>query len=661
LKTAVVVVHGVGDPKDGDALAGLMAGLRDSGYRQVRAAEVEHRVQPGDRAAGGSQVATYPVHRATMAPEDTREDGSHVAGTLELHEVYWGDLSRVKGSAAGLLLGLFDLVFGLRHVAEAAALDAQATSGEERGLCRHATRWAGRAAWAAEQMARGPMLALNLLLAGVALSQWLLGRLPGHPLGEPAAAASFLAPVVMSLAAWRLKPALRHRQWSLQTLNWLLGVSLAALALAGLLRGSPGHQPFLEAITTGMSIGAFVMALAAVSMMLLSLWAVWLLWLRRPDVPAAERHALPHRRLARALVAMNFSTAFGVGLFVLLVMVAWTALGMQMDEDLKARVIQGLHLFVLVWGAFLAAALTFMGIAWVNGRLTAAGSHRPRQRYIAHPAVCVVFLGLSLLYAALFLPMSVHIETQAWCEHGMAHDPGLAALRQAVTAQCLQGVPWWPALDRMVQQYIVPFEHAKTWAVGLTLVLLGFGAAMQVHALQALDVLLDVVAHFRTGLAAREGAGPPRPTHPTWEAITDRFVDVLTHVGHVQRVVVVTHSQGTTVALHALGVLEVSGRPARARPLEGLRCDLVTLGSPADHLYRHYMPRTYRPGRQPTWVRRWLNIYRRDDYIGTVLDFGRARWPANQPVGPRGHGDYWRDREVLQHLVPFLRHGTLPP
>lgn len=642
----------MGDPKDGDALAGLMAGLSDHGFRSAVAHRVEHRVQPDDRASGSALVNTFPVHRATMVSTKPPAGDASPRHVLHLHEVYWGDLSRVKGTAVGLLLGVFDLMFGMRHIASAASADALATGSQIGPWPARLTWLAGLSAQCAEHLARGPMLAMNILLAAVALLQGLLGQFgPSLPL-HVEHAASLLAPILVLLAAWSLRSALRKRQWSLATLHWLMILSGAAFVLAAVLRHVDRPQAFVEVATTAMSLGALLMAVAAVAMMLISVLAVLAAGRTKDSSPMPAGRS----EMARALVAMNFSTAFGVGLFVLTALVAWTAVGTQVGPPLGNRITEGLHLFALVWLAFLGAAGAFLVIAWLNERLKTQGSTAERHRYIVNTWVWVVFLGLSLLYAGLFIPLVIRIEVEAICLWSV-RTPGAAIDRfMDEFRPCVQAWWGWDLVIWLYAKLIQPVESLRGVAVALTLALLAAGAAMRAHALQALDLLLDVVAHFQTGPAVRDAAGGSTSTYPAWDGITRRFKDVLETVGRVDRIVVVTHSQGTIVALHALGLLGIKDRPAIANGPSVAEIDLVTMGSPADHLYRYYMPRTYGEHRESTCVSQWLNVYRLDDFIGTKLGFdaGPAPHPFNQPVAPRGHADYWRDREVLQYLVPFL-------
>ncbi|WP_431205849.1 hypothetical protein ACQ86E_13865 [Bradyrhizobium betae] len=51
-------------------------------------------------------------------------------------------------------------------------------------------------------------------------------------------------------------------------------------------------------------------------------------------------------------------------------------------------------------------------------------------------------------------------------------------------------------------------------------------------------------------------------------------------------------------------------------------------------------------------LRAWLNIFRIDDFVGTHISGGV--WPAEFPVAPNGHTNYWIDRGVVDKLRGFL-------
>jgi hypothetical protein len=122
-------------------------------------------------------------------------------------------------------------------------------------------------------------------------------------------------------------------------------------------------------------------------------------------------------------------------------------------------------------------------------------------------------------------------------------------------------------------------------------------------------------------------------------------------------VLVVAHSQGTLIAAEALELL--ADRRALAPSALATFCPrelkLVTMGSPIGHLYGHYFPRLYRLKPAVTLhVNHWLNIYRRDDFIGTAIGSAASTFPENLPIPPRGHTDYWRDRDALQAIAHLI-------
>lgn len=658
-RTAVVVVHGVGDPKEGSALGGLMAGLSERGFRQAGVTRVEERVEPNDEAAGEELVSTYPVHRATMVSRERSADGETSRHVLYLHEVYWGDISRVKGGIGGVMLGLFDLIFGMRHIASAAAKDAYLSASDIGRWTGRSCWFAGKAALAAEQLARGPMLALNILLATVAALQGLMVEfVPWLPF-KVEHVASVLGPILVFLAAGLLRRGMLKRKWSLATLYWLMGLSGLALLLAVALLLANTPQAFVEAVTSAMSLGAFLMALAAIVMMFVSGLVVF----AAKFFQGASTPRSAWRDMSRALIAMNFSTAFGVGLFVLLALVTWTAVGDRIGPPLGDRITQGLHLFGLVWMAFIGAAAVYLVIALLNECMNRSGTTADRHRYIVNTWVWVIFLSVSFAYALLFVPLSIRLEAEAICLW-QARTPDAAIDRfMDEFRPCVSAFWGWDFAIFSYFEWIQPVEGLKNWAIAMTLGLLAGGAIVRTHLLQALDLLLDVVVHFQTGPQTMNAKTQEKTRYPSWSGILSRFEDVLGHVGRVDRVVVVAHSQGTMVALHALELLSIQDRLAKVGTAAHPELDLVTMGCPADHLYRYYMPRTYRMPIAASRVVRWLNLYRRDDYIGTELRFDGAPGPKplNQPIKPRGHVNYWRDREVIQHLVSFMTRRPAPP
>ncbi|MBP6737463.1 MAG: hypothetical protein KA139_08500, partial [Rhodobacteraceae bacterium] len=128
---------------------------------------------------------------------------------------------------------------------------------------------------------------------------------------------------------------------------------------------------------------------------------------------------------------------------------------------------------------------------------------------------------------------------------------------------------------------------------------------------------------------------------------------------------VISHSQGTVIALDLLAERGAHWRAAAGRPVSLV---LVTMGSPYTHLYNTYFPASFAPPHQRAGLRpeaeggnlaAWTNIFRTDDFVGTHIDTtrdsgapnGGRGWPEERPVPPNGHTGYWVDRKV----IPILR------
>ena len=71
------------------------------------------------------------------------------------------------------------------------------------------------------------------------------------------------------------------------------------------------------------------------------------------------------------------------------------------------------------------------------------------------------------------------------------------------------------------------------------------------------------------------------------------------------------------------------------------------------HIYQHYFPEDYGSFSGTALSKladdarvRWLNIYRADDFVGTIIAGPSDTFPRNVPMKEGGHFCYW-EREVL--------------
>ncbi|HEX6721073.1 MAG TPA: hypothetical protein VF107_05860, partial [Burkholderiaceae bacterium] len=387
------------------------------------------------------------------------------------------------------------------------------------------------------------------------------------------------------------------------------------------------------------------------------------------------------RSLRRALTVVNVCTTLSTALFVLLLMVAWATLSRQIDIAVLARRIEGgLHLFVVVWFTFVLIGLAYGGIvmsAWRRKRARQEGAAVVFPRYIVGwPAVAAVIVA-ALVWPLVFVPTVASLECndgqRIWEALGLC---GLIGGGSSSASAWILGVVH--ALDAFVSLGIM-------LSIGALIVLF----AARTHFGTALDIVLDVVSHFsltdppqrdrtplwRVIIARMAQSIPFRPRRPTaehaiWHTIVRRFCAVVQDTLRTvlqdappgraaPRVSVLAHSQGTMIALEGLGAITIERRgnfPAEQQTVQlPAGCGtirLVTLGCPLSHLYMHYFPKQYDTVRAPHGGLHWLNIFRADDFVGRAITGGAGRiGPHNVEVEPRGHVDYWSDREVLDHLV----------
>ena len=721
----VFVVHGVGDPQPADALTALVdsycahTGATPLGPR-ISSALKDEPEGPSGAPAADAFIRTFPVNRI----DTVRASAPGCSEHTRFVEVYWGDLSRVKGSAAGLLLGTIDLVFGLRHVVKAARLEIEALALP--WWIKGPASWSGEVGSASQGLIRGPLLALNIF-AAIVVALFLMdaaSRLPLTP-GEAAitvvgidrSAMAFgpctefarnltTNPFATALSeSGRLTPEAVYctsgglglpisgaiglllgallvllaltRGWSIAMAWWLAAAGATCLLwwIGSVHVGdaAPTYARLVEDLTGVLSLGATLVGVLVVLMLALSLLAwVFAVLFKRDEA----------RPLLRALTVVNVCTTLSTALFVLLLMVAWASLSRQIEIGMLARRIEGgLHLFVVVWFTFVLIGLAYGWIvvsAWSRKRERSKGRLVGFPRYIVGWQAVAAVIVAALLWPLVFVPTVVSLE----CNEGQR------------VWDALGFCGWIVGRSSSASAWILSVVHALDAFVSVG-IMLSIGAlillfAARTHFGAAVDIVLDVVSHFSLSNPPNRGEisvwriiatrmiqsipwWPRKHTtdYAIWHTIVRRFCAVVEHTlcAPVQgassaraapRVSVLAHSQGTMIALEGLGAITIerkgnypTGKNSVRLPPGCGRIALVTLGCPLSHLYMHYFPKQYDTALEPHGVLlSWANIFRADDFVGRAVTSGAGRvQPRNIEVGPRGHVNYWSDREVLDHLV----------
>ncbi len=258
-------------------------------------------------------------------------------------------------------------------------------------------------------------------------------------------------------------------------------------------------------------------------------------------------------------------------------------------------------------------------------------------------AACVTALGavLSLEIALLFL-LSIFDSSQLL---GFISDVGLLRPVQLITRLPVPGSDA-PDLFQLITQ-------AAVWGsagAGLALSVLGNVFSRNLPSLRGpLDVAMDVDNHFREF---------PRTDIPRAH-IFSRYAALLEHVraqGY-DRVVIVSHSQGTVISAELLRFLSsrnqlapASGDTPRLPAGDLPPVSLLTLGCPLRQLYAARFPGLYAwvlalngkvfgPRADDVGVQRWMNAFCSGDYVGRWLwsSAGPGASLAHPMVSALGH------------------------
>ena len=96
----ILVVHGVGDPEPGEPVSTF---ARSIALESKPLKESRSVVWLNEKASDSSYIKTFPVHVRDL---NIRRKN------VKLAEVFWGDVSRVVSGVPGMVVGLFQILFG---------------------------------------------------------------------------------------------------------------------------------------------------------------------------------------------------------------------------------------------------------------------------------------------------------------------------------------------------------------------------------------------------------------------------------------------------------------------------------------------------------------------------------------------------------------------
>lgn len=595
---------------------------------------------------------------------------------VDVHEMYWADLSRLSGVLPRIVTELFTVVFRLSLLGRDAVDRASAEAGLRQPDGKPPRRWQ----WLAN-LQRGLDWAFSNLLANLFSQLLLIGLLIvawGVAQPHTAVLRTVLAVAAPALALWwycyryGARPANRFAAAACAIaatalLHWVPAhwvVGLGCLALLGLLfdyvlRVAAARFPAMRAVglaflaaTTLLLLGHLVSAafasraqavdlhdwvragMRAFEFMLLGIviwWAAavvpFLLWFGLGQIAARDGDA------ARGSVATGrLGLMVSMASFVALSMAIWALLTTLVEFGAEGTSYCPL-IFDVASGCF------------------DKGSNFLHQRYLRSTETFVLAAGLTLallLYMIVVLVPSVLAEIRngvgtaqdlgRWLSGGYrrleAVVTGLAATSVVVAAvvgvvlllaRCgilpkdLIGgayIEWFGPLSESVLKPLV--LSAATAAAALS----AFGGVLSRYVpwlRLPLDVALDVDNHFREF---------PRHAIPR-ARIFSRYVALLEHLVAQQydRIVIVAHSQGTVISTELLRYLQhraqwqadagIEDRVTRLWPQLQGKLHLLTAGCPLRQLYAARFPLLYE----------WVDRARTPGNSGPLAcDVGANRW-----------------------------------
>lgn len=718
----IVVVHGVG-VRDAGVATGQLSAVLNSGVTAKAEADAaggtgqplsrevpwtphstdDFMLHEGVQYSDNGLFRVFPAHmrrfrRNSQGLADADPDQERL-----IADYFWGDIAGTGSSPVKVTVGLIKIVLGLSHaIRENAAEVFPGDTGFERSM-----RWLARQA---ALLIHGPVVAFNLaLIAGLAVT---LGwhTLNGSALSEGTLqkpeAGPFWTELVLGLLLLGIGWAtLTKAQVFLvrHLAGWLIVSGLAVIAVDIVQRLAPG---VVESLMThvngtvfnvvreatdapftpdpkGFSVPAALLMVSMVIAWVLSFGAAWIIWaacwFKRGKTGVAV--IVPEAIALMSLVWMLLMTVVWTAILLLHWFVEFHA-EFKLPSGLDPlMVLSCLRLVTPAGGTLVLLAAVGFGANWAKGHYFGAptfapGSYLARREELAERYRMIV--GRFLIWTLdLFL-----VATS-----------GLFILALWAT---------WDGTDTWVDKLMLANDCAMPYLLVLIGLLTALVIAFGREAMAAgVAIFTDILVYLNdyswtTREALRDAAGgavPERPRTgverlmrivPDGEArkegfwlrgrIHARMRRLMTEViadEAPDEIVVVSHSQGTVIALD---VLCEQARDWVNGQGKSVTLKLVTMGSPQTHLYTQYFPSGFPDAGQRVALRStgeggpltdWINIFRDDDFVGThvdshtslsAADVGKG-WPREYPVPANGHTNYWVDDAVLPWLREVLRFG----
>ena len=704
-KIGLVVVHGVGEAEAGyciDAVVNKLESRRDAdGAAQYEFTDYSdcERFQEAHTHKGGS---TFPVFS---------RQGLHAQGTrISAVELFWADTTALLPGRMNTLLGFFRVIFESQHL-----VHAMLDRGGERAAAL-SRKLLLVAAW----LLRGPIAALTFAVS--LYSTILLFEPQGARLGELNAHWKFLivqtglcGAALWTFYSWVVKE--RELAWY-DLIFWLFAFTTALLLLdsSGVLLPLLDHVPSLktpEGITdflhslpwfpmtpepqqesepdcsdTINADGCYVGGLYRVIIWMWRLWGILLLCAVGILIIARARASA---KSDRAIVA-TISTSIGV---LVLQFLLWTTVVVSVLYPMLNRAEgnaalnnlldatnnrpgleqQFLDEYAQTSKPLLVTTQEFFHLADIHPDWIF------RFKFIFVAATVTLLLFVLGAGAIMFLRRRRAFSGLAGLSDG-ALDRRLhqnarrmprllfnetLVLILIVAFLTVMALVYWQSL----LEFNPLFVKFRSWFLPVAaLIALIVPMAFGPWITNVVHIARDLIDHHYRPLLETAGTFLPRLLQPEQgmprrRRIENRLRMVLDRTfrdAGCTDVIFLAHSQGSVVVYDYLRNAS-SGYPE----LGGAKASFISCGSPLGSIYQTYFYEYGRgnPAAEATRidVKRWVNLYRVDDYIGGAVVGPAGIEFSNKILSPGEHRHmyYWNEDAVADALDAFITGATTPP
>ncbi|MEZ5843705.1 MAG: CoA transferase [Hyphomicrobiaceae bacterium] len=582
------------------------------------------------------------------------------AKDVVITELFWADLSRVGSTQASRAAAFVELLLESPSILSRAFMN-----GSDKGV-HAAVRWL---ILASTWIMRWPIAGISVAVFATSFALILLQAFKREAWLHAGVGASLLLVVAGGILLFRRNV---HRRVGLADLSLASALYSAVLlvALVAATHLAPSHV----ATPAQFLVSGAALALIAWTMWTITIVSAILLILLMVPWRLVRRRTTADPPLTRGAAAISLSVLLGI-----FWKFALTLLGVLMI-------------------ATLVPGLTVTDACTPGTTLATAASEGASPNcmlaFVRELLIDVGVLNGAMIVAVLLaagLVVAARLALKGLCR-SRARD-GTLKLPRLIASPLIVAVLFAGTLVNAWIFYVHGYENleiarsARSWLGPEMLASGSVGLVLFMALLQRLIEQLDGVVHIGRDLVDHQYAGEPaklanllvpaaerhvseggeQKPYPRRLRIQRRLEALMdnTILGqNADRLVLVAHSQGTVIVHDYLSDHDKLTPPqhnADAVLADVRQIDVITVGSPLTHLYRHYfrdyeIPEAVDPAKPPllTRVNSWTNLFRIDDPIGNEVDI--IDGILNIGLGPGGHVDYWKEDAVCAKLWALIHN-----